>query len=63
MLTAGDYRSRRLAFVIGPTSARGEVNRALAGRDARCFEDEAEAEAGLPAEDEMERIPPPRAAG
>ena len=63
MLTAGDYRSRRLAFVIGLTLARGQVNRALAGRDARCFEDEAEAEAWLLAEDEMETTPLRRAAG
>lgn len=47
MLMAPAYRSRRLAFVAGPTLARGQVMRALAGREARCFEDHAAAEAWL----------------
>ncbi len=48
MLSASDaYRSRRLAFVVASTLARGQVGRALAGRNARCFEDIAEAEAWL----------------
>lgn len=62
MLTASDYRSRRLAFVIGCTLARGQVNRALAGRDARCFEDEADAEAWLADEQQIELTPLRRAA-
>ena len=50
MLAAPEYRSRRLAFVIGPTLTRGQLQRAIGGRDARCFEDPAEAEAWLFAE-------------
>jgi hypothetical protein len=41
------YRSRRLAFVIGPTLARSQLSRALSGRDARCFGTVVEAEAWL----------------
>ena len=41
------YRSRRLAFVIGPTLARSQLARALSGRDARCFGTIVEAEAWL----------------
>lgn len=41
------YRSRRLAFVIGPTLARTQLARALSGRDARCFGTVVEAEAWL----------------
>jgi hypothetical protein len=51
MLAAPEYRSRRLAFVAGPTLARSQLMRALSGRDARCFEDPAVAEAWLLAED------------
>ena len=52
MLADPDYRSRRLAFVAAPTLVRGQLQRALAGRDdARCFEDFAEAEVWLFAED------------
>ncbi len=47
MLAAPEYRSRRLAFVAGPTLARSQLMRALSGRDARCFEDMAAAEAWL----------------
>lgn len=47
MLAAKEYRSRRLAFIVGSTLARGQVMRALTGRVARCFEDEAAAEAWL----------------
>lgn len=41
------YRSRRLAFVIGTTLARGQLLRALAGRGAACVDTVAEAEAFL----------------
>jgi len=47
MLAAPDYRSRRLAFVVSSTLARSQLGRALGGRDARCFEDPAAAEAWL----------------
>ena len=49
MLGAPEYRSRRLAFVIGRTLARSQLQRALAGRgpDTRCFDTVAEAEAWL----------------
>lgn len=48
MLADSAYRSRRLAFVVAPTLARGQLARALAGRhDAALFEDPAEAEAWL----------------
>ena len=47
MLGAPEYRSRRLAFVIGPTLARSQLSRALSGRDARCFQTVVEAEAWL----------------
>jgi hypothetical protein len=47
LLAAPEYRSRRLAFVIGRTLARSQLSRALASRDARCFESVAEAEAWL----------------
>ena len=48
------YRSRRLAFVVGPTLARTQVVRALANRSARCFEDFWSAEAWLFADEEAE---------
>lgn len=48
MLADSAWRSRRLAFVVAPTLARGQLARALAGRpEARLFEDIAEAEAWL----------------
>lgn len=49
MLGAPEYRSRRLAFVIGRTLARSQLQRALSGRgnDTRCFDTVAEAEAWL----------------
>ena len=47
MLAAPEYRSRRLAFVAGPTLAKSQLMRALSGRDARCFEDVASAERWL----------------
>src|SRR5437764_10656607 len=54
MLAAPEYRSRRLAFVVGYTLARAQVIRALESRQARWFEDPAEAEAWLLAEEEEE---------
>lgn len=47
VLAAPEYRSRRLAFVIGRTLAFSQLGRALAGRDAACFEDMVLAEAWL----------------
>ena len=41
------YRSRRLAFVVGPTLARTQLMRAAIGRDVRCFDDIWTAEAWL----------------
>jgi hypothetical protein len=52
MLAAPDCRSRRLAFVTGPTLARNQLLRALGSRDARCFDDPITAEAWLLREDE-----------
>lgn len=51
MLAAPEYRSRRLAFVVGPYLARTQVLRALASRAGRCFTDPEAAEAWLLAED------------
>ena len=47
ILSAPEYRSRRLAFVVAPTLAQGQLLRALAGRHARFFEDTVMAEAWL----------------
>jgi hypothetical protein len=47
MLAAPEYHSRRLAFITGSTLARGQLLRAAAGRNVRCFEDVASAEAWL----------------
>ncbi len=47
VLAAPDYRSRRLAFIVSPTLARTQLMRAIAGRNARCFEDGWKAEAWL----------------
>ncbi|HYI47898.1 MAG TPA: hypothetical protein VEX35_05475 [Allosphingosinicella sp.] len=55
-------RSRRLAFVVGPTLARAQLFRALAGRTARCFCDPVAAEGWLLSED-REAEPARRAAG
>src|SRR5687768_10079847 len=54
MLSAPEYRSRRLAFVVGPTLTRNQLMRAAAGRDVCWFEDPAAAEAWL-LEEEGER--------
>ncbi len=45
------YRSRRLAFIVGPTLARTQLMRVIAGRNARCFQDSWAAEAWLYASD------------
>ena len=52
MLADPAYRSRRLAFVTACTLARTQLQRAIGGRDARCFTDQTEAEAWLLASDE-----------
>jgi hypothetical protein len=62
MLAAPEYRSRRLAFVVGYTLARAQAIRALESRSARWFSDPAEAEAWLLA-DEPDEVPLRRAAG
>src|SRR4051812_37048632 len=53
MLAEPAYRSRRLAFVCGPTLARNQLTRALGARDALCFDDPVSAEAWLLREDEQ----------
>jgi hypothetical protein len=62
MLAAPEYRSRRLAFVVGYTLARSQAIRALESREARWFDDPAQAEAWLFA-DELAEMPLRRAAG
>jgi hypothetical protein len=63
MLADPAYRSRRLAFVANQTLARSQLMRALAGRDARCFDDPEEAEAWLLAgEADESELPPLRSA-
>ncbi|MGQ0559687.1 MAG: hypothetical protein ACT4OE_08910 [Sphingosinicella sp.] len=52
ILADPEYRSRRLAFVAPMNLARGKLLRALAGRDARCFDDAATAETWLLGQDE-----------
>jgi hypothetical protein len=47
MLAAPEFRSRRLAFVVGPTLARTQLVRAIGERNARCFFDRETAEAWL----------------
>lgn len=61
MLAAPEYRSRRLAFVVGYTLARSQVIRALESRAARWFDDPAKAEAWLFAQ-ELAEMPRRRAA-
>ena len=51
ILADPERRSRRLAFVVGPTFARSQVLRALSLREAKCFTDPALAEAWLFAAD------------
>jgi hypothetical protein len=62
LLGSPEYRSRRLAFVVGQTLTRGQLMRAATGRTVRWFEDPVAAEAWLLEEDE-ESAPPRRAAG
>ena len=62
MLAAPEYRSRRLAFVVGYTLARSQAIRALESRAARWFDDTAKAEAWLFADD-LAEMPLRRAAG
>jgi len=50
MLADPAFRSRRLAFVVGPTLARTQLMRALDNREARCFGDQVIAEAWLTSE-------------
>ena len=52
MLAASEYRSRRLAFVVGYTLARAQAIRALESRSARWFETPGQAEAWLLADEE-----------
>ncbi|HWK34828.1 hypothetical protein [Sphingomonas sp.] len=47
LLAGPEYRSRRLAFVVGPTLARGQLARLITHRTARCFDTPAIAEAWL----------------
>ena len=61
MLAAPEYRSRRLAFVAGRTLARSQLMRALDNRHAQCFENLADAEDWLFAEEDDRE--PLRAAG
>jgi hypothetical protein len=60
MLADPAFRSRRLAFVAGQTLARSQLMRALAGREARCFEYIEDAEAWLFAGDVEEEAAPLR---
>jgi hypothetical protein len=53
MLAQPAYRSRRLAFIVSPTLARTQLMRAIAGRNARCFEDPWAAEAWLLSEKDI----------
>jgi hypothetical protein len=62
LLAGSEYRSRRLAFVVGYTLARAQAIRALETRSARWFENPVEAEAWLLA-DEAEEAPLRRATG
>jgi hypothetical protein len=62
MLAAPEYRSRRLAFVVGNTWARSQAIRAIESREARWFDDPAKAEAWLFA-DELAEMPLRRATG
>ena len=55
LLAAPEYRSRRLAFVVGPSLARNQLMRAAANRDVRCFSDPVAAEAWLLEAADVER--------
>jgi hypothetical protein len=54
MLAEPQYRSRRLAFVVGNTLARAQAIRALESRAARWFTDTIQAEAWLLADHPIE---------
>ena len=54
MLSDPVYRSRRLAFIVGPTLTRTQLSRAIAGRNARCFDDSWAAEAWLYGEGDIQ---------
>ena len=56
MLADPAYHSRKLAFVVSPTLARGQLTRALLGRSAQLFEDVESAEAYLFADEDRERV-------
>jgi len=56
MLAAPEYRSRRLAFIVGNTLARSQAIRAIESRAARWFTDPAIAEDWLFA-DELPEMP------
>ena len=58
MLAAPEHRSRRLAFVTGSTLARGQLQRAAAGRNVRCFDDVVSAESWLLEADQQAASPP-----
>ena len=62
VLAAPEYRSRRLAFVVGNTWSRSQAIRAIERREARWFDDPAKAEAWLFAE-ELAEMPLRRAFG
>ena len=47
LLADPEFHSRRLAFVIDRTLARSQLERAIAGRNARCFDHPVPAEAWL----------------
>lgn len=57
------HRSRRLAFVVGSSLARMQLQRAIGGRDARVFTDAAEAERWLFADVVEATARPPIAPG
>lgn len=62
LLASPSHRSRRLAFVVAPTLARGQLMRAVTGRNARFFDNVKDAEAWLLAP-EADQAAPLRAAG
>jgi len=57
MLTDTRSRSRRLAFIVAPSLVRNQLIRALAGINARCFIDPAEAKTWLLEKNEAAREP------
>lgn len=63
MVAGPNFRSRRLAFVPGPTLARGQLLRVSSSRFVRCFDDVASAEAWLLQEERREDRPHRHIAG